>query len=428
MLPLGAPGDAHDAAPRPHIPVGCAQTGEGGHKVNAAVVGYLLGVILRIPALAEQPQLIPQPLDDRTAHKDRAFQRVLHGALGRGGQRRDKAVFALKGFFAGVHQQKAAGAIGILGFARRKAGLPEQSSLLVAGHARNGHLHALDLCGAVDLAGRANLRQHGTRDVQSLEQRVIPVQPMDIVEHGAGGVGAVGGMDRAAGQLPEQPAVHGAEEDLPLLCPLLCARHLIEDPADLGGGEVRIRQQAGGLPDVVGQPLRHQLIHEGGCPAALPDDGVVDGCARGFIPQDGGLPLVGDADGRKICRPDVALGDDLHHHGVLAGPDLHGVVLHPALFRVKLGKLLLADGHDVLRLIKQDGPGAGRSLIEGEDVLWHKHCLLNVFSTSSITDFAPDEKPPEPAFCCANHTVFLAKFLRVTKNSSKNKNFTLQVF
>jgi hypothetical protein len=82
----------------------------------------------------------------------------------------------------------------------------------------------------------------------------------------------------------------------------------------------------------------------------------VDGPAGLPVPEDGGLPLVGDADGGKVVGVNARLGNDLHHHGVLGGPDLHSVVLHPTLMGIKLGEFLLTDPNDVLRLVKEDRP------------------------------------------------------------------------
>ena len=70
------------------------------------------------------------------------------------------------------------------------------------------------------------------------------------------------------------------------------------------------------------------------------------------------------------------LGDDLHHHAVLGGPDLHGVVLHPALPGVVLGQLLLGHAQDVLLPVEENGPGAGGALIQGQNVLAHITRLL----------------------------------------------------
>ena len=104
MLPLGAPGDAHNAAPGIHIPVGRAEAREGGHQIHAAGVLHLLGVVLRIPAFGEESHLVPQPLDDRAAHEHAALQRILHRlALHGGGDGGEQAVFALVAGLAGIH-------------------------------------------------------------------------------------------------------------------------------------------------------------------------------------------------------------------------------------------------------------------------------------------------------------------------------------
>ena len=143
-----------------------------------------------------------------------------------------------------MHQKEAAGAVGVLGVPLVKAALAEQGRLLVPGQARDGYPDALELRVPVDGAGGAHFRQHGPGDVQRLQERVVPAQAVDVIEHGAGGVGVVRGVDGAAGELPEEPGVHSAEEDLPLPGPLPGAGDLVQDPLDLGGGEVGVRYQA----------------------------------------------------------------------------------------------------------------------------------------------------------------------------------------
>ena len=77
-----------------------------------------------------------------------------------------------------------------------------------------------------------------------------------------------------------------------------------------------------------------QLIHQRCSAAALPHNGVINGAAGRFFPQNRGFALVGNADGGNIMRIHAALGYHLVHHAILAGPYLHGVVLHPALLGV----------------------------------------------------------------------------------------------
>ena len=128
-----SPGQADQRSAGVHIPVGGAQAREGGHQIDPAVVFDLSGVIFRVPALREKAKLVPQPLDDRAAHEDAAFQGVLHLAAQSDGDGGQKAVAADAGFRPGIHQQKAAGAVSVFGIAGREAGLPEQGGLPAMG-------------------------------------------------------------------------------------------------------------------------------------------------------------------------------------------------------------------------------------------------------------------------------------------------------
>ena len=76
---------------------------------------------------------------------------------------------------------------------------------------------------------------------------------------------------------------------------------LVEQPAELGGGEVRVEHQAGALadPGFVGLALAAEV----GGAAVLPDDGPGDGPAGGAVPQHAGFALVGQADGGQLSRP-----------------------------------------------------------------------------------------------------------------------------
>ena len=153
----GAAGNAHNGTAGVHIPVRRTQTGKGGHDVNAAVVRHLLGVVFRVAAFLDHAQAVAHPLDDGTAYKDAALQRVLHPAVQADGDGRDQAVPAAADGVAGVHQQKAAGAVGVLGLALAKAALSEQRSLLVTGNAGHRDLHTAQIGGAVDQIGRAHV-------------------------------------------------------------------------------------------------------------------------------------------------------------------------------------------------------------------------------------------------------------------------------
>ena len=380
MVPAGPPGDAHQRPPGVHVPVGGPQAREGGDQVDAPRVGDLGGVVLRVPGLADEAQLIPHPLDHRAAHKDGTLQGVLHLPVQPHGDGGEQAVPAAAQLVPRVHQQETAGAVGVFGLPRGEAALAEQGGLLVPGHPGDGDLRPQQIGGPIDLAGVPHLGQHFRGDAQFGTDVLVPAQPPDIKEHGAAGVGHVGDVDRPAGELPHQPGVHRAEEQLAPLRLLTGALYMVQNPLELGGGEVGVNEQSGVLLHIGGErPVGLQLLAQGGGAAALPHDGVGDGPAGLPVPDDGGLPLVGDADGGQLLRGHPGLGQHLRQDGILGGPDLHGVLLHPAGLGIDLGELPLGGADDVLLPVKEDAPAAGGPLVQGGDIALHGRHLPFVF-------------------------------------------------
>ncbi len=153
---------------------------------------------------------------------------------------------------AGVHQHEAAGAIGILDHARLETGLAEQRRLLVTGDACDRDRmveEELRPRMRVHRAGIAHAGQHRARDVQQCQQVLVPLQGVDVEQQGARGVAVIGDVRLATAEVPDQPAVDGAEQQFAALGALLRPLHVVEDPAHLGGREIRIDQQAGALAD-----------------------------------------------------------------------------------------------------------------------------------------------------------------------------------
>ena len=218
------------------------------------------------------------------------------------------------------------------------------------------------------MAGRMDGGQHAVRHLQRVQQQGVPGMVPDVEQHGARGVGHVRGMHGAPCQLPQQPAVHGAERQFAALGHLARAGHLIQQPAQLGGGKVRVHHQAGGLPDVGRQPVRAQLRAQGLAAAVLPDDGVVQRLPGAPVPQHRGLALVGDADGRHRSRGNTGLGEGLARRGQLRLPDLLGVMFHPARLREDLAELALRHGHHAALVIEDDAAGTGGALVQGQEV------------------------------------------------------------
>src|SRR5699024_11812994 len=64
-----------------------------------------------------------------------------------------------------------------------------------------------------------------------------------LFRSGARGVGVVGRMDFAARQVPQKEGVDRAEQELARLRAAAREGHVVEDPADLGGGKIGVRDR-----------------------------------------------------------------------------------------------------------------------------------------------------------------------------------------
>jgi len=99
--------------------------------------------------------------------------------------------------------------------------------------------------------------------------------------------------------------------------------------------------------------------------AVLPDDGVGERLACRPLPHDSGLALIGDADRGDRFRSDPAqhFAADVKH----GPPDLLGVVLHLPRRGIDLRERHLRRGAGTALTVEQNGAGARRPLIDGQD-------------------------------------------------------------
>ena len=118
---------------------------------------------------------------------------------------------------------------------------------------------------------------------------------------------------------------------------------MVKNPFDLGAGKIGVRNQAGRLPDVVGKTLLDQPIDDISRTAALPYDCVVNRATGFALPQDSGLPLVGNADARDTVRGDTGGGQHFQHGRVLGRPDFDRILLDPAFPGILLRQFVLPD-------------------------------------------------------------------------------------
>jgi hypothetical protein len=293
----------------------------------------------------------------------------------------EEAVLGVDDLGAGVEDEEVTGAVGVLRLARIERRLAEGRGLLVAQDARDGHLaqqrRGLDV--AVHLGGGADLGEHRLRDAERLEDVVAPLEGLEVEEQRARRVGHVGLVHAAvdaAGQVPEDPGVGRAEDQVAGLGLLARTLDVLEDPDDLGAREVGREREADDRLEAVRSLVAREAVDDRLRAGVLPHDRVVDGLAGGLVPDDRGLALVGDADRGDVVAGQVGAGERLADDLADVVPDLDRVVLDPARAGEDLLVLLLAGGDDRALLVEDDRAGRRRPLVDRDDVVSHVQVLL----------------------------------------------------
>ena len=355
---VGRRGPARHAEQRAagaRIPVRCAESGEGRHQIDAVAMRHRACQLLDFRGALDDAEPVAQPLHDRAADENAAFERVVDLIADLPRDRGDEIVLRFNRFVARVHHQEATCAVGVLDHAWLGAHLAEQRRVLVAGDTGQWHGGGEQggFGGAVDGGRRMDFRQHAARDIHHGQQLVVPFQRMDVEQHGARGVGDIGDVQSLLREIPDQPAVDSAEGELALVGAFARPWHIVEYPADLGCREIRIDRQTGFFPHDGFEATAFQFIAEIGRAAVLPDDGVVHRAARLAVPHDGRFALVGDADGGDRCAIQSRVRDGFGGDAGLRRPDILRVMFDPTWLRIYLREFLLRYRDDVAGPIKQ---------------------------------------------------------------------------
>jgi hypothetical protein len=371
-------GEAHESAPGVRAPVRREESGEGGNEVRSTVVVDRRREGLDLGRRVDDAEVVAQPLHQRTGDGDRALERVVRlGVAQLVAERREKAVLRVHDLFAGVEDQEVTGAVGVLRLAGFERRLSEGGRLLVAQDAGYRYLaqQRRRLDGAVDLRRRTDLGHHRQRYAEDAEDLLVPLQGLEVHEQGARRVGDIGGVHAAlgaAGEVPENPGVGRAEQQVAGIRLLAGALDVLEDPDDLGSREVGGERESDlGLEPLdasVGRETVDDVLRAG----VLPDDGVVDGLAGVLVPHHRGLALVGDAHRLDVVTGDVGLRQRLSDDLARVAPDLLGVVLDPARLRQDLVVLHLSRRDDPALVVEDDRPRARRALVDSDYIFGHE--------------------------------------------------------
>ena len=208
------------------------------------------------------------------------------------------------GVRAGIGEHETAGAVGALDHARRKTGLADGRPPAGRRRRRRSSMAPPRMSASVAPKSAALSRTSGSRArgtpsrlSSSSSQSWRRMSNSKVREALVASVA----WTLPAGQAPDQEAVDGAEGQLALRSARAArARDVVQQPGDLGAGEVGIDHQAGLVADRdgPGRPRRSSAQAVGGAPV-LPDDGAVDRPTALAVPDQRRLALVGDADARR---------------------------------------------------------------------------------------------------------------------------------
>ena len=125
---------------------------------------------------------------------------------------------------------------------------------------------------------------------------------MDVEEQRARRIGGVRRMHLAAGEPPQQETIDGAEGKFARFRLLARAFDMVEQPGDLGAGEIGIEQQPGLLGEQRLVALGFQRSRKDRRCAGPARRWRVDGLARLAVPHERRFALIGDADGGDVAR------------------------------------------------------------------------------------------------------------------------------
>jgi hypothetical protein len=176
----------------------------------------------------------------------------------------------------------------------------------------------------------------------------------------------------AAGHVPDDPGVDGAEEQVTSVCGFACALDGLENPRDLGPREISGQRKPDRLLVAIDAVAAAEVLDDALSARVLPDDRVGHRLAGVAVPDDRRLALVRDAHGGDVDRGQVGTGQGEAHGFAHVVPDLLWVVLDPARPGEDLLVLELPGGDDARTMVEDDRARACRSLVDRQDVLKHR--------------------------------------------------------
>ena len=243
--------------------------------------------------------------------------------------------------------------------------MPKERSLLVTKDGANRNLDAIKGVVAKCGIGCEDIREGGFRDTEDVTENRVPALRFGVEEKGTAGITGVCDVVFAICQAINEPAVDSADGEVTTLGSSGDRWDVCEHPGPLCGRKVRVDEEAGPLPNVIGEPACADFFAERSCSATLPDDGIAERFTGGAAPCDGGFALVGDADCGNILRANIVY--DGIQHIALNSKYFARIMFDPATLRKVLreGLLVGCDGCEIF--VEGDGTAARCPGIDGDE-------------------------------------------------------------
>ena len=142
--------------------------------------------MIDLGGLANQLQVVAQPLHDRAADEDAAFERIFQFLVQAADERGDQSLLREHELVADVLQQEAARTVGVLGVAGMDAQLAEKRRLLISRDARDlGHPRPREVVTWPIFRLTRPPPASCSREFQATSADPDPIVFDDVVEHGA---------------------------------------------------------------------------------------------------------------------------------------------------------------------------------------------------------------------------------------------------
>ncbi len=373
-----APGDPLQRRPRHVRPGGAAvQPGDHGARVRAppgrpdagqrrqhAGAGAVLGLAGELGQRGRplgDAELAAHPLEHRAGGEHAAVDRVLRDAVDPPRHGRQQPAGRSRHLGARVPEHEHAGAVGRLDPSRHHAARPGQRRLLVDDLPAQRQLDRPRLVAqhAQLAGGLAHLGQHVERHAEQLAQARVEAGCAERVQlraRGGRGVGREARAEPVAEERVDGPHAQGAG-----VAGALHAVVVLEQPGELGGGEVGVEGQAAALLDlrlVLAQAVEHLLRA-----LVLPDDDRGERRPGLGVPGEHRLALVVEPAGdHRLRRVGEQLADRLHDRG----EHLLAVLLDPARLRVAVDLVAARLAHRPQLLVEQRRLDPGCPLVDPE--------------------------------------------------------------